>query len=380
LLYIQPKKRIFKHMESFKWGPQFVTGISDVDDQHQALVAMINSFGEAIAESTLNEDFIFSTIKELATYAQAHFHSEEKLMTSVQLDLRHIGNHLDQHNDFVTNITNLTEKIDVEKTKDSRSLFEYLIHWLAYHILVVDKNMARQIAAIRAGASPSEAYRNEERKADSSTEPLLDALRGLFALVSKQNKVLNELNRTLEQRVTERTKELSMANKALEVISATDHLTQLPNRRFAMGQLALLWAEAAKRGQSLACLMIDADDFKNINDTYGHDAGDVVLQRLAQELQHSVRSDDIVCRLGGDEFLIICPNTNLEGALRLGEQTRASVAALKITAGDGCWFGSVSIGIASTNSEIKDIDGLIKAADMAVYIAKKDGRNCVRSQ
>jgi diguanylate cyclase (GGDEF)-like protein/hemerythrin-like metal-binding protein len=366
-------------MESFKWGPHFVTGISDVDDQHQALVTMINSFGEAIAENNLSEDLLFSTIKELATYTQVHFQSEEKLMTSMQLDLRHTRNHMDQHNEFIIDITNFTDTLDVEKNEDNRSLFEYLVHWLAYHILGVDKNMARQIAAIRAGASPSEAYQNEERNANSSTEPLLVALKGLFGLVSKRSKALSELNRTLEQHVTARTKELSMANEALEVISVTDHLTQLPNRRFAMGQLPLLWAEATKHEQSLACLMIDADDFKSINDTQGHDAGDAVLQRLAQELQHSVRSDDIVCRLGGDEFLIICPNTSLEGALILGEQTRANVAALKVTAGDGFWFGSVSIGVASTNSEIKNIDALMKSADMAVYIAKKDGRNCVRS-
>jgi len=350
------RKRMFRHMESFKWGPHFVTGISDVDDQHQALVTMINSFGEAIAENTLSEGFLFSTIKKLTTYAEAHFHSEEMLMNSMQLDLCHIRNHLDQHNDFVINITNLTDKIDV------------------------DKNMARQIAAIRAGATRSEAYRCEESKPNSSTEPLLVALRSFFALVSKRNKALNELNRNLEQRVTERTKELSMANEALEIISVTDHLTQLPNRRFAMGQLDLLWAEATKREQSLACLMIDADNFNTINDTYGHDAGDVVLQRLAQELQNSVRNDDIVCRLGGDEFFIICPNTSLEGALILGEQTRTRVATLNVNAGDGFWSGSVSIGVASTNSEIKNVDALMKSADMAVYIAKNDGRNCVRSE
>ncbi len=171
-------------MDSFKWGAPFVTGITDVDDQHQALVAMINRFGEAIAESTLNEDYLFSTIKELVTYAEEHFRSEEKLMSSLQLDLRHIRNHLEQHNDFVTNIAHLTDGIDAEKTEDCRSFFEYLVHWLAYHILGVDKKMARQIDAIKAGATSSEAYQNEERNANSSTEPLLVALRGLFAVVS----------------------------------------------------------------------------------------------------------------------------------------------------------------------------------------------------
>lgn len=367
-------------MESFKWGPQFVTGISEIDDQHKSLVTMINNFGEALADNTLTETFLSSTFEELSTYAQAHFDAEEKLMTDMQLDLRHIKSHISQHSDFINDITNLIVTIDVDKTEECRSLFEYLLHWLAYHILVADKNMSLQISAIENGLDPTEAFQKEEKKASSSTEPLLVALSGLFALISKRNKALIELNRTLEIRVKERTKELSRANEELEIISVTDHLTQLPNRRFAMGQLDLLWAEATRLKQPLACLMIDADGFKTINDTYGHDAGDVVLQRLAKELKNSVRSDDIVCRLGGDEFFIICPNTNLEGALHLGGQVREKVAALKVAAGDGFWFGSVSIGVACTNTNIRNTDALIKAADEAVYIAKKEGRNCVRSQ
>lgn len=366
-------------MESFRWGPQFVTGIAEIDDQHLALVSMINNFGKVIAEDALTESVLLQTFKELAAYAQKHFDTEEKLMTDMQLDLRHIEDHLSRHSTFVLDITTLAETIDVEKPEDNHALFEYLIHWLAYHILGTDKNMARQIAAMKTGENATDAFHKEEKKASSATEPLLVALNGLFSLVSKRNKALIELNQTLDTRVAERTQELAEANKVLEKISDTDHLTQLPNRRFAMRQLNLHWAESIITKQPLACLMIDADGFKIINDTYGHDAGDIVLQRLAKELQDSTRNDDIACRLGGDEFFIICPNTTLDGALHLGEQIRKNVAALKIAAGDGFWLGSVSIGVACTNSKIKDVSALIKNADDAVYIAKRDGRNCVRS-
>ncbi len=366
-------------MESFKWGPQFIIGISEIDNQHQSLVTMINRFGEAVAEDKLTETFLTNTFRELAGYAQEHFDAEEQLMTEKQLDVGHKKSHFRQHRDFVVDISNLIETINIDKTDECRSLFEYLVHWLAYHILGADKNMSRQIAAIENGLNPSEAYQKEEKETGGSTEPLLVALNGLFALVSKRNKALVELNRTLENRVKERTKELAKANEELEIISVTDHLTQLPNRRFAMAQSELLWSEASKFKQPLSCLMIDADGFKTINDTYGHDAGDVVLKRLAKELKNSVRSDDIVCRLGGDEFFILCPNTDIQGALYLGEHIREKVAALKVSAGEGFWYGSVSIGVASMNSDINNIDALIKAADEAVYIAKKDGRNCVRS-
>ena len=366
-------------MDSFKWGAQFITGISTIDEQHKSLISMINNFGNAISENSVTEDFLYTTFRDLAKYAQAHFDAEELLMTEIQLDIRHIKAHLGQHSDFVHDISNLIDTMEVEKQDDSRSLFEYLVHWLAYHILGADQNMARQIAAIKSGATPLEAYQQEEKESSSSTEPLLVALNGLFTLVSRRNKALFDLNQTLERRVAERTKELTQANKALEIISITDHLTQLPNRRFAMSQLELHWQESLKYSQPLSCLMIDADSFKAINDTYGHDAGDIVLQRLADELRDSVRSDDIVCRLGGDEFFIIAPNTNLEGAMRLGEQTRKKVATLKIPTGSSYWLGSVSIGVACSTSTMKNIDDLIKTADNAVYSAKKDGRNCVRS-
>jgi hemerythrin len=368
-------------MESFKWGKEFVTGLPKVDDQHRQLVAMVNDFGKVIAENTSTGGYLFSIFGELAAYAREHFDTEEKLMGQMGVDIRHIKAHVQQHADFVTDVTSIAGSIDVENSEDCRVLLEFLIHWLAYHILGTDQNMARQIGQIQAGETPEAAYNNGEREANSSTEPLVAALSGLFAIVSKRNKALSELNRTLEMRVAERTEELVKTNEALEKISITDPLTELPNRRFATGQLQLLLEESRRGNRPLSCMMVDADGFKMINDTYGHDAGDVVLKRLAQELRHSVRSDDIVCRLGGDEFLVICPNTDLEGALFLGGQIREKIASLTVSAGDGYWVGSVSIGVACTTPERNGkINSLLKAADEAVYEAKKCGRNCVKAK
>lgn len=366
-------------MESFKWGPQFLTNIPEVDEQHRALVVMINDYGKALSEDRITEDYIYSTFRELARYAQFHFDTEERIMAKAGIDFRHIESHLNQHSNFVNDISDLIDTMNVENADDTRSLFEYLVHWLAYHILGADKNMAQQLHAIEKGESADLAFTAEEREASGATEPLLVALNGLFTLVQRRNKALVDLTRNLEKRVAERTRELSRANEALQIISITDHLTQLPNRRFAMSQLDLHWKEAHRLKLPISCLMIDADGFKRINDTYGHDAGDVVLQRLADELKDSVRSDDIVCRLGGDEFFIICPNTSLEGALQLGKQTLHRISGLKVAAGDGFWLGSVSIGVASATAEMVSIDDLIKAADKAVYLAKNEGRNCVRT-
>jgi hemerythrin len=170
---------------------------------------------------------------------------------------------------------------------------------------------------------------------------------------------------------------LQDANQRLEDLANTDVLTKLPNRRYALRSFALEWAAAVRSGAPLACLMIDADGFKVINDTHGHDAGDAVLRALAAQLQHAVRTDDLVCRLGGDEFLIICAGTPLKGALLLAEAIRSEVAALRVPAGAGEWRGSISIGVAARTDAMNGLDDLMKEADLGLYAAKRNGRNCV---
>jgi len=144
-----------------------------------------------------------------------------------------------------------------------------------------------------------------------------------------------------------------------------------------MQQLAALWEESVAQNTSLACMMIDADHFKEINDTSGHDAGDKVLRELSRTLQHAVRTDDIVCRLGGDEFFVICPNTPMDGALQVAEHTRKTVAALRVPVEKGEWVGSISVGVAIRQPDMTSLDELIKVADQGVYAAKENGRNCV---
>jgi hemerythrin len=187
------------------------------------------------------------------------------------------------------------------------------------------------------------------------------------------------LNKTLELKVEERTKELLKSNLQLEKIALTDVLTGLPNRRYCLQQLGLQWNESVENDTPLACLMIDADGFKYINDSYGHEAGDLVLKELSQELSYTIRSDDIVCRLGGDEFLIICPNTSHKGGMYVAEATRKIINELNVPAGEGEWHGSISVDVAVRSPEMGNKDDLIKVADEGVYLAKKVGKNCVKS-
>ena len=365
-------------MESFRWDKHFETGLEKVDQQHHALVDLINGFGEALTgPGPVSGAQIELLFEELTGYAQFHFQEEEALMRQFGLDAKYIESHVQLHREFVHEVVQMHE-VASDRLKAAEQLFKFLTHWLAFHILGIDQGVARQVRAIAAGQTAANAFTAELRRKEGATEPLLAALNGLFALVSERNRDLMELNRTLEQKVAERTRSLHEANCQLEAASRTDVLTGLPNRRHAMAHFGRLWTSSTERSEPLACLMVDADGFKSINDSYGHDAGDEVLRRLAQALRDATRSDDFVCRLGGDEFLVICPNTALKGAMNVAELLRTVVAQLQVpVAGSGDWRGSISVGVAARTDTMAAPEDLIRAADEGVYLAKRNGRNRV---
>lgn len=171
--------------------------------------------------------------------------------------------------------------------------------------------------------------------------------------------------------------ELAVTNRRLQEVALTDVLTGFPNRRYGMERMQQEWAAATRSGRPMACLMIDLDDFKVINDTYGHDVGDTVLRQTAGALKRGLRTQDIICRTGGDEFLVICPDTGLQAALVCAERVRRSVESLPIATGMLQLKGSVSIGVATRDSGMTDADALIKRADQGAYLAKQRGRNRV---
>ena len=173
-------------------------------------------------------------------------------------------------------------------------------------------------------------------------------------------------------RVKELQDDLRQRNAELDRISRSDPLTGLSNRRHLDERLAAHAASAGRHSHQLSVAVVDIDNFKAVNDTFGHAAGDAVLCEVARRLEASARMEDIVGRWGGEEFIVILPHCDVDGAVVVSERIRQAISASPIRTGDGVAIPvSVSIGCTGGSDE-----RLIERADAALYAAKKAGRNC----
>jgi two-component system cell cycle response regulator len=170
--------------------------------------------------------------------------------------------------------------------------------------------------------------------------------------------------------------ELRQRNEELDLISRTDSLTGLHNRRHIEEYLTKLVSLARRNAQPIAVLIIDIDHFKSVNDGHGHDAGDAVLREVTARLAGSLRLEDMVGRWGGEEFLVVLPNTSIQGAAELAERLRRVVAEEPCRLPDGGAM-RVTISLGCAASVMDDAGTLVRAADAAMYQAKESGRNRV---
>jgi len=211
------------------------------------------------------------------------------------------------------------------------------------------------------------------------TEQRVDVLNMLSTQISISLKNAM-MYRHMEKMVHDRTVELEKKNSTLErlnnqlqVISVTDGLTQIFNRRKIDENLYYERERYMRYGSPLSIILLDIDKFKNVNDTYGHHVGDQVLVGLSELLKGSIRKVDVVGRWGGEEFMIICPNTSLKQAVNLAQTIRSIVETKRF---EGVNAITSSFGVAQLNRD-EDIEGLIQRVDAALYRAKDRGRNRV---
>lgn len=184
---------------------------------------------------------------------------------------------------------------------------------------------------------------------------------------------LRESNRQLHARI----EEIGRLQSALQELAVRDSLTGLYNRRYLDETLEREVSRARREGIPLSLVMLDIDYFKRVNDTYGHQVGDEALRTLAATLSADIRTEDVACRYGGEEFLILLPNMPLVAALARAEAWRAAVESLAIGHGDFVLTFTISLGVAAYPEHGKTPDDLTRCADQALYKAKHEGRNRV---
>jgi diguanylate cyclase (GGDEF)-like protein len=207
---------------------------------------------------------------------------------------------------------------------------------------------------------------------------------GIYFLISYGRSQRNEFRALCEERQANKLlhEEISLRKeieKRLLELATTDELTGVSNRRHFFNMSRRELNRAYRHHLPLSVLMIDADDFKSINDQLGHEAGDLTLQALADACLHELRQEDLFGRLGGEEFGACLPDTSMEQALIVAERMRQSVEDLEVETGSGTARVTISIGVSSKGEDNLDLAQLLSKADRELYRAKGAGRNIVVS-
>ena len=198
-----------------------------------------------------------------------------------------------------------------------------------------------------------------------------------FAELEARVKSMLRIKR-LQDALEERERELSEVNRQLLKMAQTDALTGLDNRRYLEERLEEMFGHSRRLKEPLAVVLCDLDRFKSVNDTYGHQAGDVVLKQLARILKQEALEIDRVGRYGVEEFMLMLHVTLLDAAVTIAERVRKAVEAHTFSFDGGTLQRTMSCGVAAwPHPRIEDCDALVKAADDALYVAKETGRNRV---
>ena len=246
--------------------------------------------------------------------------------------------------------------------------------WMFYMLGVPLNRITKHIRRITDGDLDIENIDVGSRKDELGQ--LSKAFNTMHDTIKRQIKELNAHRDILEQEVKERTKDLEEVNKKLELISKTDELTGLPNRREMNETIANEMGRSSRTHKPFCFIFIDIDHFKNINDTYGHACGDVILKSVAQTIRGLLRKYDVFARYGGEEFLTLLPETDLEGAAVVAERFRKQIEKMTVRYADFTIKITITLGVAKFDDRL-GADRSIQMADKALYQGKEGGRNRV---
>ena len=223
-----------------------------------------------------------------------------------------------------------------------------------------------------------------EIKGDDEMSQIAWNINKMAEAIKESNERLKEYSKSLEQKVKERTWDLELKNKILEAIreklellSRTDPLTGLLNRRAMWERLEQERIRFERNKKPFALIIGDIDDFKRFNDEFGHQCGDFILKSTASIIKSLIRKQDILARWGGEEFLLLLPETDEEGAYILAEKVRKKLSEINFKYNGVDHAVTMTFGISVYNSMNKKINDCLREADQALYAGKRSGKNCV---
>ena len=207
---------------------------------------------------------------------------------------------------------------------------------------------------------------------------LANAFNKAISGLSASREEVERLNQSLQTKINDATTELRQANTKLGVLARMDHLTKLANRRHFEQTISQLTTRRQTENTNICLLLIDIDFFKEINDKYGHAAGDMVLVQVAEILDRNMRQSDLAARYAGDEFILLI-RANLDVGRQRAAQIREEIAARKVKYDNHIINVTVSIGLFTfdTAQHENNIENVLRKVDIAMYDAKKSGRNTI---
>lgn len=360
--------------EVFPWNKNFELGIKKIDDQHKKIVEHLNKLATSLTHPEVSD--ISDAFLELADYADYHFKSEEEIWANhiKDEDLVHI--HKVSHNSFLPKVFEIQKKNKDKPIPDTiEEILLFLIRWLVFHIIGEDKYLSLIITSMKNGKTLKESAIISEKEMSGANKVLLEAILTMYdGLSSRAISLMRESNARIKAE-----DELKKVNKRLELLSITDQLTNLYNRRHFQNIFNLELKRAIRLKTVFSIILFDIDYFKRLNDTYGHQSGDKALISMGEALKEICkRPSDFAFRIGGEEFTIIIADSKKESAVNLSKNLQDKLQILKIENknSDVSKYMTISIGIVSLVPNISDtMDSIMKKVDEKLYLAKEKGRN-----
>jgi len=248
--------------------------------------------------------------------------------------------------------------------------------------VTLNSEMEKQIELIKTGVDDAETIEDIKKTIDTRIEVLQNNMDQFINVEQSRKKQSDNHHKELVERLSDMEGETEKLRQCIETErkkAYNDALTGIPNRMAFDERMDQEFKRWQRYNNKLTVCLVDIDKFKNVNDTYGHKAGDIVLRTVAEKCASKVRKSDFFCRYGGEEFALILPETDLSAAITVAETIRESIEHCSFQYGEQNVGITISCGLAEVKGK-DNLDTVFKRADRALYKAKDSGRNCCISE